>query len=221
MNRSVTFAVAGALAALLLVPAVSAAPRPKVVPTDWELKIVMKDPKPIQVSVPGETRKETYWYVLYTVTNRTGADRVFIPSFSLYTDTGQVLAAGSGVSVSAFGAIQARHNNPLLKNALSMTGKLLQGADNAKDGVAIFRDIDGKSRAFDLFVGGISGESVRAKLPVKVVVEKSDMTGKRVKVATDMILLQKTLHLSFKLPGEAAARTSGTPKLLKRTWIMR
>ncbi len=221
MNRPAMFVVAGALAALLLAPVVSAAPRPKLVPTDWELKIEMTDPKVIQVAVPGETRKEIYWYVLYTVTNRTGDDRMFIPTFSLYTDTGQVITAGSGVSVSAFDAIQARHNNPLLKDALAMTGKLLQGADNAKDGVAIFRDIDRKARAFDMFVGGISGESVRTTLPTPVVVEKSNMRGERVRVSTDKILLHKTLHLSYKLPGEADARTSQTPKRLKRTWVMR
>jgi hypothetical protein len=135
---------------------------------------------------------------------------MFVPNFVLYTDSGQILHGAEGISPSVFEAIQARHHNPLLENVTSMTGVLHQGEDNAKDGVAIFQDIDPNARAFDLFVGGLSGEGVTVKLPVKVEVTEADIEGNVAKVVKDTIVLHKTLRLHYRLPDDPSRRT-GSP----------
>lgn len=196
------------------------APEPSIVPVAWQFDVDYQSPMSIQLRLPGETQVQTYWYVLYTVTNNTGEDRYFVPNLTLYADTGQIIRAGRGVSPAVFDAIKRRHNNPLLKDPTSINAPLLQGEDNAQDGVAIFRDIDPKARSFEIYFAGLSGETVTVKLPVPIeTVEEAD--GKTEKVTKDSIVLRKTLQLSYGLPGEAAARLTNPPRLLASQWVMR
>ena len=39
-----------------------------------------------------------YWYLVYDVVNMTGQDRTWAPSMTLFTDRGEVLRDGEGVS---------------------------------------------------------------------------------------------------------------------------
>jgi hypothetical protein len=214
--------VAAASAALVLAATLAVcAPEPRTVPTEWQLDIRVQAPQPIRMKLPGEKDEQTFWYVLYTVTNKTGGDRMFVPRFSLYTDTGEILEGTNGASPTVFAAIKKRHGNPLLQTATGVTGLLLQGADNAKDGVAIFRDIDPTARSFDLFVGGLSGETAVEKLPTKVMVAQVDVEGKTTQVLSDTIVLRKTMDLAYKFPGDAGARTGDTAALESTTWVMR
>ena len=195
-------------------------PEPKIVAARWQLDLDYQRPRMIRVRIPGTAKPQTYWYMLYTVTNKTGADRIFEPGFDLYTDTGQLLHAEDEVSPYVFSAVKRRHNNPLLVSDVTIRGKLLQGEDNAKDGVAIWRDFDPKARAFDVFITGLSGESIRVKLPVplkETVVED----GKKVTVVKNEVLLRKTLKLEYSIPGDAAARGQIEPKFIKSDWVMR
>jgi len=197
------------------------APKPRIVPIRWELDFEHQTPQPITVVLRGENRPRTYWYLLYTVTNSTKADQIFVPSFVLYTDTGQVLHAGDKISTGVFAAIQKRHNNPHLRNIAAITGRILQGEDNARDGVAIWRDFDGRARAFDVFAGGLSGEQVKIKLPSPVQATAKDDQGKTVAVTQSEAILSKTLQLQYTIPGEAPARARTGAKLLKKRWVMR
>ena len=210
MKRVVLLVLPVLLAVAAFSSPVLSAPQPKLVSTDWSLKFSHHDPQAIFLRVPGEDDSRIFWYMLYTVTNQTAQERVFVPNFILYTDTGQVLHGAEGVSPSVFEAIQARHRNPLLENVSSMTGVLLKGEDNAKDGVAIFTDIDPNARSFDLFVGGLSGEGVTVKLPVKVEIIEADTEGKVRKVVKDTVVLHKTLRLHYRLPDDPSRRT-GSP----------
>jgi hypothetical protein len=219
MKRLVGLAVlAGAVA--LVAGLARSAPQPSVVSLAWELQFDYQTPAPIRLDVPGEG-KQTYWYVLFTVTNKTGADRMFVPDFTLYTDTGQVLRGGKDISPSVFQAIVTRHNNPLLEDLSEITGPILQGADNARDGVAIFRDIDPQARSFDIFIGGLSGETAVVKLPMPIAVEEPTIEGKVVTVTKDSIILHKTRQLRFALPGEAGARLNARPRMIEDGWVMR
>lgn len=197
------------------------APTPSVIPTSWQLDIKLQAPQPIRVEVPGLGQKRTFWYVLYTVTNETGQDQLFVPVFTIYTDTGKIYHSGLDVPSTVFPAIKKRYNNILLQDNTAMSGPLLQGNDNAKEGVAIFPNIDPKARAFQLFVGGLSGETYILKLPVPVTVEQPDTEGNLHKVHATSIILHKTLDISYKLPGEAAARLANPPVQVSRKWIMR
>ena len=221
MKRLAGLAVLAIASIALVATLATSAPQPSVVPTAWQLEIQFQDPTPIRVEVPGQRGAQTFWYMLYTVTNKSGQDQTFVPSFTIYTDSSQVIRAGEKVSPAVFRAIQIRHNNPLLKDVSEITGKLLQGEDNAKDCVAIFQNIDGKARSFDVFIGGLSGEAKSVKLPVKVAVDQTDLEGNVKKVMTDTILLHKTLQVSYKLPGEAGARFSAVPQRTAEKWVMR
>ncbi|MDY6914431.1 MAG: hypothetical protein SVT52_08255 [Planctomycetota bacterium] len=214
-------AAAGLAAMAIWAGTAQAAPRPSEIPVSWKLDIHYEQPKPIQVRLPGETLAKTFWYLRYTVTNRTGKDQIFVPDFVLYAGTGQVLRAGRGAPGVVFEAIKKLYNDPLLKDITGMTGKLLQGEDNAKNGVAIWTDIDHAAGSFDVFCGGLSGETVAITLPRAVIVNEMDAAGKMHDVRKEKALLVRTLHLKFAIPGEAAARFTTPARLVKKNWVMR
>ncbi|HET6427357.1 MAG TPA: hypothetical protein VFJ30_03030 [Phycisphaerae bacterium] len=218
------------IAYLLLVAAVAltaavassdAPPTPSVVPISWQLEFDYRPIESITIVPPGQKEARTYWYILFTVTNKTKADQVYVPSFDLCTETGQILRAGENVPSSVFKAIVARHNNPLLTSLSEISGRILQGEDNAKDGVAIWENFDPDARKFQVFVGGLSGERAVVKLPAPVTVTEKDDKGQPRQVTKDEVILAKTLHLSYSIPGEAPARPRVLPELLRKAWIMR
>ena len=198
-----------------------AAPRPSEVRIKWEIEIDYRPPQVIQIPVTGTNRLQTFWYMRFRVTNRSGADQVLIPDIVLYTDTGQLIRAGQRVPMAVFRAIQKLHNDPFLKDTTSITGKILQGADNSKDGVAIWPDFDPKAGTIDIFIGGLSGESAEVVLPTPVKVRVMGEDGKMTVKEIDRIVLVKTLRLRFDVPGEAGARAGIAVKQLKEDWVMR
>lgn len=185
-----------------------AAPKPAPVPITWELDIKTESPMLIEVSLRDEVKPQRYWYMRYTLTNKTAEKQIFVPEFLLYTDTGQVLRAGKRIPSTVFNAIKKRHNEPLLKNMISMTGVILTGADNTKKGVAIWPDFDPKAGRFDVFIGGLSGETKEISLPRPV----GDMSK---------IILSKTLNFTFMIDGEAAARPNTPVRQRSQKWLMR
>jgi hypothetical protein len=211
----------GLAAALVSVAPSAPPPRPDVIPASWELEFEYETPKIISFSLPGERKPRTFWYMLYKVTNKTDKDQIFVPRFVLYTDTGQVLRAGERIPAAAFEAILERHNRPLLVDLAAVTGGILQGVDNAKESVAIWNDFDARARGFDVFVTGLSGERATVSLPAPLKVTVRKEGGETVQVTRTEITVAKTLHLSYKLPGEAAARGRTRPDLVKKTWVMR
>ena len=213
-------ALAGAVTALAQNDRPATAPKPSIVRVAWELDFKPERPEPIAVTLPGQDKPRTFWYMRYRVTNHSGEDRIFVPDFVLYTDNGQVLHAGDKIPSAVFAAIVKRHNDPLLVDYATITGKLLQGDDNAKDGVAIWQDIDPEARAFDVFCGGLSGEHVKMPLPAPVTVTVKE-DGKPVQVTKTEAVLEKTLKLHFIIPSEAAARGHNLPQLIKTEWVMR
>ena len=211
--------VAGAM--ILAASPAWTAPKPSEVPINWEFDIHLEDPVPIELTLPGEAASSRFWYVLYAVTNQTGKDRIFVPEFVLYTDTGQILREGQKVPTAVFKAIKKRYNDPLLKDRTAMTGKLLQGEDNAKSGVAIWPRFDPKSGAFDIFLGGLSGETAEVQLPTPIKVTEIDARGRKTEVVKNKVILSKTLQLTYSVPGEEAARPRARTKLRKKQWVMR
>jgi len=196
-------------------------PTPSVVPTTWELDFEYQTPRMITIELPGKDKPQAYWYMLYKVTNGSERDRIFVPDIVLYTDTGQILWAGKGVSGAVFEAIQKLHNNPLLVDVAAVTGRLLQGSDNAKESAAIWPDFDPEARGFDIFVVGLSGERAQLALPAPVKVTVREENGQKVEVVKTELELAKTLQLTYKLAGEAAARAGAKPELLGKKWVMR
>jgi hypothetical protein len=221
--KRIAAAVALMVASLgvLVGPVGSAAPKPSQVPFSWELDFEYKTPQAIRIQLPGEKSAKTFWYMLYTVTNHTGADQTFVPEFVLYTTSGQLLRSGAGVPFTAYEQIKQTVNNPLLQESTAIIGKLLQGNDNAKTGVAIWPDFDARSGVIDIFVGGLSGEMTEITLPEAIEVMQLDASGKQNKVTKSTVVLNKTLDLRYSVPGEASNRANVTPVLEKKSWVMR
>jgi hypothetical protein len=220
MNRSLTVALF-VLAAAVAVGIGAEPPKPSIVPKAWELEFTYEVPRPITLKISGEDKPQTFWYMLYRVINETGKDQIFVPDFTLYTDTGQVLRAGEHVPSLVFTAVQKLHNNPLLVDLPTATGRILQGEDNSKYGVAIWRDIDPKARRFDIFVSGLSGEREKVTLPEAVKKIELDREGNKKEITTNEAVLAKTLKLGYFMPGEAESRTNTLPQLDKKEWVMR
>ena len=205
-------------------PAIAGPPKPTVVPLQWEFKIELDELRSIpvaRVGTDGRTKKHLFWYLRYTVTNRSGQDHMFVPEFVLYTGTGQLLRTGGGVPKNVFYEVKKLHNDPMLKTQTSMTRKLLLGQDNAKSGVAIWPDFDAKAGMIDIFITGLSGETRAIDLPKPVETTETDWKGNRKRVTKSRLILAKTLRLRYAVPGEKAARHNTVPKLVKREWVMR
>jgi len=87
--------------------------------------------------------------------------------------------------------------------------------------VAIWPDFDAKAGALDIFIGGLSGETVAVDLPQPVKVTETNYKGETSTVIKNRVILAKTLHLHYEVPGEKSARGDVTPRLTKKEWVMR
>ncbi len=212
--------IAAAMLAIVAERAITA-PEPAPAPQSWELTFTHDKPQAIEVKLPGQDEPQTFWYLRYRIANNTGDDQFFIPEFAIYTDTGELVPAGKGVPQGVFEKIQKVYNDPLLKDPASMKGKVLQGDDNAKRGVAIWRNFDPKAGGFDLFVSGLSGESQTIKLPAPIEVKQMNEDGEMETVEIREITLVKTLKLTYGLIGEGKDRIDQKIKYVDQKWIMR
>lgn len=175
----------------------------------YNLDIRYDNPEPIIVLAPnGE--KQVYWYVVYTVTNNTGAERNFVPVFTLYSDSAAVRRAG--VYPSVFDAIKKARKIRFLENAVQMIGKILPGEDNARTGVAIFEPLDRNTNTFKIFVEGLSGQFI----------ERPNLAAKADAPAAEKVLrLRKTLVLDYKIPGDKWWLNLDQPIFVGKKWTWR
>lgn len=207
-----------------------AAPAPSITPQTWQLEFQFEDPQRLVIQLPGEAKPRVYWYMLYNVVNNSGKDVQFLPRFEIVTNDLKVMPADSAADPAVFAAIKKLHakDRPFLLEPLEATGKLLQGADNTKDSVAIWRDFSGQTRRFTLFVGGLSGDNVVIPNPTfdparpeTELREGSD--GQKIKVTVNprRFTLYKTLSVAYTLPGDDEARKTSLPVRGELDWVMR
>ncbi len=217
----ISLVAALALAGVLAIFAGSAqtAPKPDLVPLSWQLDIKAEQPRPIEVYLPGQSKPTLFWYMRYTIANKTDEEQIFVPEFLLYTDTGQALRGGRGIPAVVFNRIKKLHNEPLLQTMTRMTGKVLKGRDNVKKGVAIWPDFDPKAGRIDIFVGGLSGETQRITLPKPVKVPDTDNPDKDKKITS--VVISKTLRLRYALLGDVGERKRTRLDERPRIWVMR
>jgi hypothetical protein len=184
----------------------------------YTLDFQFERPEPIVVIGPtGE--KQIYWYVFYTVTNRTGQDRLLVPSFTLFADTGALSRAG--IYPTVFDAIKKLRKPKFLENAVQMIGKVLVGEDNARTGVAIFAPLSFKTTKFTIFVEGLSGEYIERPgpaAPPQATAAKLDEAKAEADKATR---LRKTLALTYTLPSENWMTTLDQPVFKEKKWTWR
>ncbi len=195
-----------------------AAPRPPMSGmSSWRLDFEFHDPQRISVGLPGDDEKTTYWYLLYRVTNDTGQDVQFFPSFRLVTNTLKVVEGGAAIAPRVYNAIAARHRRqyPFFAPPWKITGLLLQGAQNARVSAAVFRDFDPTASSFKVYASGLSGAVTRIPNPGFRGDKPESQSNER------YFLLRQTLEITYDLPGDATTREWAKPVRKRREWVMR
>ncbi len=189
-------------------------PEPSVYPlrNAWYLGFRHGKPMRIVVDVPGQKTPTAYWYLLYSVTNRTGKEVEFLPEFEMVTDDGAIHRGDRNIPLPVFDAIKKRTGNDLLVSAAQIAGELHQGEDQARDGVAIWEEPMPRMGNFSIYVGGLNSEFVAAK----------DNDGNPVKDADGKpITLHKTLKLDYSIYGDEVKPEMDEVHAKPDAWVMR
>ena len=206
MNRPRLFLLTLAIS-MLLVGSLAPAwgyPEPARVSPSWSIDFEWQTPRAIAIEdVDGSTR--WFWYMSYKVTNNTGSDRLFIPDFTIATDTGRIITAGLNVPASLFPKIKQELRNDLLESPVQVVGQLLQGEDFARESVAIWPAFEADARQMSIFVSGLSGETAEILHP---------LTG-------EPELLRRTHMLRFGLPGAPPTPQRQSVVLREQIEVMR
>lgn len=196
-----------ALVSLVLVSTSRAAPEPDPVPRRWQLNLKLGELRLAKVDVGGEI--STYFFLTYRVTNTSGQDLLFAPSFEMATDEGEVLRSGRDVPTAVTRQILEMVNDPLVEDQLSILGMILQGEENAKDGVVIWPATDLDINEVSVYASGFSGETETVQLLDRA-------TGQLVP-----FLHRKTLMARYRIPGELFRRGTEPFEVYEQRWIMR
>ncbi len=175
---------AGWVGVVMTAPSALAYPEPAIVSPSWSLLAEVQKPEAISIEdVDGSIR--WFWYITYKVTNPTEQDLLFIPEITIANDLGQIINAGENVPPTVFPAIKERLGNPLLLSPVEVVGKLLQGEDFAREGVAIWPAPEGDVDAFSVFFAGLNGETQNVSNPL----------------TDESVLVRRTLMLEYQSPG--------------------
>ncbi|MFO8014806.1 MAG: hypothetical protein R6X20_16040 [Phycisphaerae bacterium] len=176
---------------------------------DWTFDFQFEHPHPIVVQTPGGER-EVYWYLVYTVTNRSNEARNFVPAFTLYTDQATVRRAGMFPRV--YEAIKANRKIRFLGHTSKLHTKIMPGEGNARTGVAIFAPLDRETDRFTIFCEGLSGRYIeRPNLKAAADAPEDEK----------VVRLRKAIALSYKLPGDKWWLNLDQPTFLSKEWTWR
>lgn len=197
--------------------AAEAAPKARVDTPSWRLEVKFHDPQRMVLRLPGDRHETTFWYVLYTVTNNTGMDREFFPSFRLVTDNFGVVEGGAHISPSVYDAVVDRHRRefPFMVSPTKVSGLLLQGEANERTSFVAFRDFDTRANAFSVFASGLSGKIERRANPA---FDASKAEGGK---NPRQFILRRTLEVRYDFPGDPQTRDRTSPIRRTRRWVMR
>jgi len=186
-------------------------PKPSPYPITWELKFKHSMPKRIVVDT-GAGAPQAYWYVVYTVTNNTDQERSFLPFFEMLTSDGNVIRSDRNISMQVFRDIKAREKNQFLEHFTQIGGEIRLGEDEARTGVAIWKEPKPEMGTFSIFLTGLSGEATRLK----------DAEGKELKDADGKpIILRKTLQLNYFVRGDEVYPGLDEVNSKPQAWVMR
>lgn len=187
-----------------------AAPEPSATSKRWQLQA---DFGPLRVySTKTDTGPRAFYYMTYKAVNRSGQDVVFAPSFDLVDISGSIAKSGRSIPDSVTKAIMDRLGNPLMQDQIAVLGTILQGEENAKEGVVIWPCENFRPGEINVFAAGFSGETATVKVPGG---------GKDQKGNDLTVTLRKTRQLTFKDPGEVRERGDKAFDQTDAKWIMR
>lgn len=184
------------------------APEPDPVPRRWQLDVKLGPLRITKVDVPG-VGPRAFMYLTYKVTNASGTDVLLAPAWDLATSDGRITRSGRNVPASVTKELIKRLENPYLEDQISIIGVLMQGEENAKDGLVVWSMDDLRVDEVSIFGAGFSGEAK----PVEVL---NPQSGQH-----DKILLRKTLMSRYSTPGEIESQGSVPFEPSEVRWIMR
>lgn len=206
--------LAAACGAVSLAPAQSArtddsvVPEPDPVPRRWQLDVTMGPLRTTTLTLADGSVK-AFAYLTYKVTNNTGQDLLFAPSFEMSTDEGSLSRAGRDVPAEATRTILTSLQNPFLQDQIGVVGPLLQGEENAREGLAVWALPDVTVADLTVYAAGLSGET----RPLEV---KDPSTGEITRV-----LLRKTLMTTYTASGEIAPASGAEIARTGQRWVLR
>lgn len=199
------------LAAALVVasaPALSRPPEPDPLPQRWQLDLKVGPLRLAIVDVPGEG-PAPFFYMTYLVTNNSGEDLQFAPSFELGNEDGDLVRAGVDVPGQVRQHLLELLDNELLEDQIEIIGPILQGRENAKDGLVIWRAVDLDADELNLYASGFSGETEQVEFT-------NPSTGQ-----TETLTFRKTYMIRYATPGTMLGRGSSPLQVVGERWIMR
>lgn len=183
-------------------------PEPDPLPKRWQLDLDVGPLRVASVDIEDEG-SQLFYYLTYRVTNNSGQDLTFAPVFELGTDEGELFRAGKDVPRSVRQELLGRLNNPLLEGQISILGTLLQGKENAKDGLVIWPVGDIDVDEISVYAAGFSGETAKVEF-------KDPKTGE-----TKEVTLRKSYMVRYDLPGSLERRGATPIEAKAERWIMR
>ncbi len=201
LQRPVIRVAAAAVAVIVVVGSALAYPRPDPVPPRWELEFRTGE---LRLYVD-RVSNEAYWHLTYEVTNRTGREQVWAPTLVLFTDDGEIIASGRGVSTRVTNDIRDLLGNELLENQNEIIGEIFHGREHAKEGLVIWRAGSFDVNEISMFVAGVSGETAIVTNPI----------------TDEVVVLRKTLQRDYLVAGDALPRGSRPVDLVRERWVMR
>lgn len=207
LSWSVALALVVSLAAIFPNLAL-AVPKPDPVPLKWEFDF---RPEAIRLVRLDARDEKAVWFcfLTYQVANHSGQDRMLAPLFELATDKGHVVRSGRGVPPEVTSKIMSMLDDPLLQDQLGIVSTLLQGRENSRRGLVIWRLPSLAADELTIYAAGLSGES-------EAFFAQDPETGESVRH-----VLRKTRMLRYATPGLITDRSSPTPELAEARWILR
>ena len=199
-------------------------PIPSATSEAWELDLDYRLPKPIR------SGGRWYWYMPYTVTNNSGADRLFIPDVTVVTSEGVIINADENIPASVTDDVERRLGNPLLERPEEVIGELRQGEDFAIDSVAIWPNPTGEMYRMDVFFAGLSGETQplldpRTGEPL-LQAQRDELTGQFMLDENGQplrrpVLARRTLRINFATPGSPPSPREQLIRMVDEESVMR
>ncbi|MCK6478426.1 MAG: hypothetical protein L6Q35_16525, partial [Phycisphaerales bacterium] len=100
-------------------------------------------------------------------------------------------------------------NNPYLEDQISIIGVMMQGEENAKDGLVVWAVDDFRVDEVSIFGAGFSGEAK----PMEILNPETD--------ERERVLLRKTLMSRYITPGDIERHVTPEFESIETRWIMR
>lgn len=205
------------VAALLMAGGFALAyPRPSAYPLSWELGFEHSKPKRVAIRPKGTVDTQAFWYVTFTVTNSGREEQRFLPVFEMLTEDGRVIRSDKDIPPVVLETIRIREKNKHLQSINEIAGAIRPGVDQAREGVAIWREPSPEMGQFSIFVKGLSGESTFL----------TDEQGKPVKLRQadgkeESVVLFKTLQVRYHMAGDEKYPGNDAVEKVDEQWIMR